>query len=193
MAPAATLRFLTETMSEVSALANKRLVILGCGYVGAAVARTRRLARAHTIKVEIDPGVPLLCVDPVLMEQVFFNLLDNACKYAPPGTTVKVWARRTPDYVTIEVVDQGPGIPPEACEKVFDMFYRVDQGDAKTAGTGLGLAICRGIVEAHGGTIKAEPGIHEAGTAIIIHLPQRRDIDGLAAQIKADGDQGGVP
>ncbi|RAU21680.1 two-component sensor histidine kinase [Paramagnetospirillum kuznetsovii] len=161
--------------------------------VGAAVARTQRLARAHTIKVEIDSGVPLLCVDPVLMEQVFFNLLDNACKYAPPGTAVKVWARRTPDYVTIEVVDQGPGIPPDASEKVFDMFYRVDQGDSKTAGTGLGLAICRGIVEAHGGTIKAEPGLHGAGTAIIIHLPQRSDIDGLAARISADAEQGGRP
>jgi two-component system sensor histidine kinase KdpD len=160
--------------------------------VGAAVERTGRLARDHTIKVDIDPGVPLLCVDPVLMEQVFFNLLDNACKYAPPGTVVKVWARRTPNYVTIEVIDQGPGIPPEASEKVFDMFYRVDHGDAKAAGTGLGRAICRGIVEAHGGTIKAEPGLNGAGAAIVIHLPQSHDIDGLAARISADAEPEGT-
>jgi len=163
-----------------------------CDIVGAAVERTGRLARDHTIKVDIDPSVPLLCVDPVLMEQVFFNLLDNACKYAPPGTVVKVWARRTPDYVTIEVIDQGPGIPPEASEKVFDMFYRVDHGDSKAAGTGLGLAICRGIVEAHGGSIKAEPGLNGAGTAIVIHLPQPHDIDGLAARISADAEPEGT-
>lgn len=153
--------------------------------VGAAMGRMNRLARDHAIKVEIDANVPLLSIDPVLMEQVFFNLLDNACKYAPPGTAVKVWAKRTPGYVTIEVVDQGPGIPPEARDKVFDMFYRIDHGDAQAAGTGLGLAIGRGIVEAHGGTIKAESGIHGVGTAIVIHLPQRRDIDELAAHLNA--------
>ncbi len=145
--------------------------------VGAAVGRTARLARSHSIKVEIAADMPLLCVDAVLLEQVFFNLLDNACKYAPAGTTVKVWARRTRQHIAIEVVDQGPGIPAEDREKVFDMFYRVDQTDAQTAGTGLGLAICRGIVEAHGGTISAEPGLHGAGTCILIHLPLPPDLD----------------
>ena len=139
--------------------------------VGAAVERARGFARGHTIRVEIDPGMPLLCVDPVLMEQVFFNLLDNACKYSPSGTTVKVWALKTTEHVVIEVADQGPGIPLEDREKVFDMFFRVDQADSQAAGTGLGLAICRGIVEAHGGTIHAEAGMHETGTAIVIHLP----------------------
>jgi two-component system sensor histidine kinase KdpD len=139
--------------------------------VSAAVKRTERLARLHTIRIEIAPGMPLLCLDAVLMEQVLFNLLDNACKYAPPGTPIKVWAIKTAKHITIEVADQGPGIPPEDREKVFDMFYRIDQADSKTAGTGLGLAICRGIVEAHGGTIHAAPGLHGAGTCIIIHLP----------------------
>jgi two-component system sensor histidine kinase KdpD len=160
--------------------------------VGAAVGRMRRLARAHIVKVDIDSGIPLLCVDPVLLEQVFFNLLDNACKYAPAGTTVKIWAKKTPDYVAIEVVDQGLGIPQEDREKVFDMFYRVDMGDAQKAGTGLGLAICRGIVEAHGGTIRAEPGMNGAGTAIVIHLPQQqRDIENMAARAPAGAEQGG--
>ena len=139
--------------------------------VAAAVKRTGRLARHHLVRVEIDPRMPLLCLDAVLMEQVFFNLLDNACKYAPPGTPIKVWAIPTPKQIVIEVADQGPGIPPEDRDKVFDMFYRVTQADSQTAGTGLGLAICRGIVEAHGGTIHAEPGLNEAGTSIIIHLP----------------------
>jgi len=139
--------------------------------VGAAVERARRLSRNHDIRVEIDPEMPLLCVDPVLLEQVFFNLLDNACKYAPPGTTVKVWAKQTANHIAIEVADQGPGIPPEDRERVFDMFYRVGQVDSQAAGTGLGLAICRGIVDAHGGSIKAEPGLNGAGACIVIHLP----------------------
>lgn len=145
--------------------------------VAAAVKRTGRLARHHSIKVEIDPKMPLLCLDAVLMEQVVFNLLDNACKYAPPGTPVKVWAMRTAQHIAIEVADQGPGIPPEDREKVFDMFYRVQAADSQVAGTGLGLAICRGIVEAHGGTIKAEPGLHGGGTCIIIHLPLPPDLE----------------
>lgn len=137
---------------------------------GAAVDRAKRLARAHTIQIDIADDMPLLCVDAVLMEQVFFNLIDNACKYSPPNTAVKVWAIRTPKHIAIEVADQGPGIPPDDRERVFDMFYRVNQADSQS-GTGLGLAICRGIVEAHGGTIHAEPGLHGAGTCIVIHLP----------------------
>ncbi|EME69451.1 osmosensitive K+ channel histidine kinase [Paramagnetospirillum caucaseum] len=153
--------------------------------VGAAVQRSSHLASRHAIKVDIAGDVPLLCVDAVLMEQVFFNLIDNACKYAPAGTPVKVWAMRTPEHVTIEVADQGPGIPPEDREKVFDMFYRVGQTDSQAAGTGLGLAICRGIVEAHGGVIHAEPGLHEAGTCIVIHLPLPPALDLPPAEAEA--------
>lgn len=139
--------------------------------VGGAVERAERLTRSHAVKVDIDPDMPLLCVDAVLLGQVFFNLLDNACKYSPPGTAIKVWARKAADHIAIEVADQGPGIPEADREKVFDMFYRVNLADSQPAGTGLGLAICRGIVEAHGGTIRAEAGLHGSGTAIIIRLP----------------------
>jgi two-component system sensor histidine kinase KdpD len=138
--------------------------------VAAAVERSSRLARAHAIQLEIPADMPLLRVDAVLMEQVFFNLIDNACKYAPPGTPIKVWANPTPQHISIEVLDQGPGIPPEEREKVFEMFYRVRQEDSQS-GTGLGLAICRGIVEAHGGTIHIDAGMNGVGTAIVIHLP----------------------
>lgn len=139
--------------------------------VGAAVHRAKTLARKHELKVEIDPAMPLLCLDPVLMEQMFFNLLDNACKYAPKGTQVKVWAKKRDDHIAVEVTDQGPGIPAEDREKVFDMFYRVNLADSQPAGTGLGLAICRGIVEAHDGQIAAEAGLNGVGTAIVIRLP----------------------
>ncbi|MTJ82145.1 MAG: sensor histidine kinase KdpD [Telmatospirillum sp.] len=139
--------------------------------VHGAVERSDKLLRGRQIKVDIDPKLPLLCLDPILMEQVFFNLLDNACKYSPPGSLVTVWARPGRDQALIEVCDQGAGIPEAAREKVFDMFYRVEAADSQSAGTGLGLAICRGIVEAHGGSIKAEPGLNGAGTCIVIHLP----------------------
>ncbi|HVI52877.1 MAG TPA: sensor histidine kinase KdpD [Candidatus Sulfotelmatobacter sp.] len=153
--------------------------------VGAASQRAKAFARRHEIKVEIAPDMPLLSVDAVLMEQMFFNLLDNACKYAPPGTMVKVWARKRPDHIAIEVTDQGPGIPADDREKVFDMFYRVNLADSQPAGTGLGLAICRGIVEAHGGQIAAEAGLNGAGTAIVIRLPLPPALDLPAAEGEA--------
>ncbi|PKU25374.1 sensor histidine kinase [Telmatospirillum siberiense] len=139
--------------------------------VRAAVDRSGKLLKGRQIKVDIDAGMPLLRLDSILMEQVFFNLLDNACKYSPPGSQVTIWARTSKDLALIEVCDQGAGIPEADRERVFDMFYRVEATDKQTAGTGLGLAICRGIVEAHDGTIKAEPGLHGAGTCIVIHLP----------------------
>lgn len=138
--------------------------------VRAAVDRARRIARRHTLKVEIAADMPLIRVDAVLIEQVVFNLVDNACKYAPPGTVVKIWAKPADGDVVLEVIDQGPGIPPEDREKVFEMFYRVRQTDSQS-GTGLGLAICRGIVEAHGGSIRVDEGIHGVGAAIVVRLP----------------------
>ncbi len=140
--------------------------------VASALSRAQKLARNHTLKVELPADLPLLHVDSVLLEQVFFNLLDNASKYSPPETTIKLWAMAARDHITVEVADQGPGIAEADREKVFDMFYRVRQGDNQVAGTGLGLAICRGIVEAHGGTIRAEPGMNGAGTCIVITLPR---------------------
>ena len=139
--------------------------------VGRAVERADRLLQRRHIKVDIDKTLPLLHIDPVLMEQVFFNLIDNACKYSPEGSIVTVWARRRAKDVLVEVCDQGVGIPEADRQRVFDMFYRVNAGDAQPAGTGLGLAISRGVVEAHGGTVHAEPGLHGNGTCIIINLP----------------------
>ncbi|MCK1975309.1 histidine kinase, partial [Bacillus safensis] len=81
--------------------------------------------------------------------------LDNAAKYAPEGSRIDVTARVDGARAELSVGDDGPGIPPDARGRVFDMFYRVAEGDGQRAGTGLGLAIACGIVEAHGGTIAA--------------------------------------
>jgi two-component system sensor histidine kinase KdpD len=153
--------------------------------IRAATARAEKLLKRRQVRIDIDPHIPLLHVDSVLVQQVFFNLLDNACKYSPPGSAVIIWARAKEDQVLIEVCDQGAGIPEADREKVFDMFYRVQATDKQTAGTGLGLAICRGIIEAHGGTIKAEPGLNGAGTCVVITLPRQEPPAIAAADINA--------
>jgi two-component system sensor histidine kinase KdpD len=110
-------------------------------------------------------------LDAALMEQVLFNLLDNAVKYGPDGSTIKISARREQGSLVIDVSDEGPGLPEDQLERVFDKFYRLERADRQPVGTGLGLSICRGFVEAMGGRIVAlrrEPG---PGTAFRITLP----------------------
>lgn len=139
--------------------------------VGRALGRAKPLLKDRRVKVDIAPDLPLLQLDSVLMEQVLFNLLDNAAKYSPATGAITVWARRQDDRVVAEVCDQGPGIPEADRTRVFDMFYRVAGGDQQTAGTGLGLAIAKGIVEAHGGTIGVLDGMHGVGACLVLRLP----------------------
>jgi len=95
-------------------------------------------------------------VDYVQVEQVLTNLISNSLKYAPPGTTIRIHARPTGENaIHVQVSNEGPPVPPEHLERIFDKFYRVTAADRIT-GTGLGLSICKGIVEAHGGRIWAE-------------------------------------
>lgn len=121
------------------------------------------------VQVEIEPGLPLATLDFVLIVQVLVNLLDNAIKYSQAGQVIEIHATQEPDCLQIAVEDRGPGIPPEDLERVFDKFYRVHRPGSVT-GTGLGLSICRGIVEAHGGTIHAE-NRPLGGTRIVLCLP----------------------
>ncbi len=142
--------------------------------VGSALRRAGPILKAHQTEVELPADLPMLPLDPVLFEQVLFNLLDNAAKYAPAGTTVRLQAWRDGDHVVVQVVDEGPGIPPGDLERVFDKFYRVRKEDQVRAGTGLGLAICRGFVEAMGGSIAAANRIDRSGAVFTIDLPLRR-------------------
>ena len=112
----------------------------------------------HRIQVDIPTDLPLVPVDYLQIQQVFTNLLSNSAKYAPPGSLIKIQACiQPPDAVQVEVSNEGPPVPEEHLERIFDKFYRVTAVD-KVTGTGLGLSICRGIVEAHGGRIWAENG-----------------------------------
>jgi two-component system, OmpR family, sensor histidine kinase KdpD len=134
--------------------------------VGATLHRADKILQNHTVKIEIESDLPLLDLDMVLMEQVLFNLFDNAAKYAPQGSRITVRAR-----AIIQVLDEGEGIPEADLERIFDKFYRVRRADRQRAGTGLGLAICRGFVEAMGGSITAANRIDRQGAVFTIRLP----------------------
>ncbi|MCL5996508.1 MAG: DUF4118 domain-containing protein [Chloroflexi bacterium] len=148
---------------EAGALKPQRQWNILSDIVAATVARLRRVAVNHSVEVDVPEDLPLVPVDHVQMDQVFANLIGNGLKYAPAGTTVKVRARVQPsaqagdragDHLLIEVSNQGPHVPDEHLDRIFDKFYRVTAADRVT-GTGLGLSICKGIIEAHGGRIWA--------------------------------------
>jgi two-component system sensor histidine kinase KdpD len=139
--------------------------------VGSALRRAGKVLVRHDVEVDLAAGLPMLRLDPVLFEQVLFNLLDNAAKYAPPETKVRLQAQRDDDLVRLDILDEGDGIPAGDLERIFDKFYRVQAADRQRAGTGLGLAICRGFVEAMGGTIRAGNRTDRRGAMFTIALP----------------------
>ena len=144
--------------------------------VGSALRRGAKILGGHGVDVRIPADLPVVRVDPVLFEQVLFNLLDNAAKYAPEGSTIDIEGWSGTDTVVVQVADAGPGIPPGDLDRVFDTFYRVRKGDQVRAGTGLGLSICRGFIEAMGGTIAAGNRPDRTGAVFTIRLPKPNDI-----------------
>jgi two-component system sensor histidine kinase KdpD len=100
-----------------------------------------------------------------------FNLLDNASKYSAAGTTISIHSQRDKTSMSLQIIDEGDGIPPTELESVFDKFYRVQKGDHVRPGTGLGLAISRGFVEAMRGTIEAANRSDRSGAVLTIRLP----------------------
>ncbi|SDO71654.1 sensor histidine kinase KdpD [Phyllobacterium sp. OV277] len=143
--------------------------------VGTALDRARKIIGRHKTEIDIPAALPVLRLDAVLFEQVLFNLLDNASKYAPEGSSLRIQAWSDDGWVILQVMDEGPGIPEEDLERVFDTFYRVRKGDRVTAGTGLGLSISRGFIEAMGGTITAERRTDRSGAIFTIRMPIPKD------------------
>ena len=143
--------------------------------IGAAVHRMKALLESFKLDYDIEPDLPLVDLDVLLMEQVLINLFDNAAKYAPPASTVIIGARRENGVVRIQVIDEGPGIPEDRLTRIFEKFHRVNGGDRQRAGTGLGLAICRGFVEAMGGTITAANRPDRSGAIFTVELPMSAD------------------
>ena len=148
--------------------------------VGSALERASKILVRHRVEVELAKDLPMVSVDPVLFEQVLFNLLDNAAKYAPSGTSVRIQSWRDRDSVVLQVLDEGEGIPPADLEQIFDKFYRVQKVDQVRAGTGLGLAISRGFIEAMHGTITAANRTDRSGAVFTVTLPVPPQLDTAA-------------
>jgi two-component system sensor histidine kinase KdpD len=129
--------------------------------VGSALRSRELLLAHHAVRTDLPEGLPLVEIDAVLIERVLCNLVENAAKYSPPGTVIRIAAREAGDRVEVSVEDEGPGLPPGSEERLFEKFVRGRQEDAIT-GVGLGLAICRAIVRAHGGEIRAENIVADA-------------------------------
>jgi two-component system sensor histidine kinase KdpD len=139
--------------------------------VGSALRRAGKILARHKVSLVLAADLPMLELDAVLFEQVLFNLLDNAAKYAPADTTISIRGWRDRDAIVLQVMDEGSGIPPAELESIFDKFYRVQKGDHVRPGTGLGLAISRGFVEAMHGTISAANRTDRSGAVLTIRLP----------------------
>lgn len=143
--------------------------------VGSALERAGKILAGHRVEVELSSELPMVMVDAVLFEQVLFNLLDNAAKYAPPATTIRITSWRAGESVKLQIIDEGDGIPEADLERIFDKFYRARKGDQVRAGTGLGLAISRGFIEALNGTIAAANRVDRPGAVFTITLPALKE------------------
>jgi len=171
---------LDMTRLESGAVQSRNELVDVGDVVGSALQRATNVLTQHKIQLNIDAGVPMAQGDPVLLEQTLFNLLDNAAKYTPTGTTITLLARGNDGRVELQVSDEGAGLPNDARERIFDKFYRVHAADSQRAGTGLGLAICRGFVEAMGGTITATNRADGKGAVFTIILQASKPTPTLA-------------
>ena len=136
--------------------------------VGAALHRLERQIARRKVLADIPANLPMVAIDDVLMEQVFINLIENALKYTPEGSPVEVIARSGANGVEVEVLDRGPGFAAGQESRVFDKYFRGRTNEVR--GAGLGLAICRAIIDAHGGSIKAE-NRKDGGAIIRFQIP----------------------
>ncbi|RBP10628.1 two-component system sensor histidine kinase KdpD [Roseiarcus fermentans] len=139
--------------------------------VQGAAERSRKAFPKQPVRINLAPDLPFVRGDDKLLEQVLFNLLDNAHKYAA-DSGASIHGRREGDEVVISVTDEGPGVKPADLEKVFEKFYRGGRADGRKPGTGLGLSVCRSLIQLMGGTIAAQsPAVRRRGTRIVIRLP----------------------
>jgi two-component system sensor histidine kinase KdpD len=135
----------------------------------AVVARMRPVLTRVRVDLALEPDLPEIPADPMQIDQVVTNLVENAARHSPAGGAVGIHVHRDDGAIQVRVVDEGPGIPPELREKVFEAFYRGTE-DPERPGSGLGLSIAQAIVTAHGGRIWIEDG-DGGGSALVFELP----------------------
>jgi signal transduction histidine kinase len=136
-----------------------------------ALERLRHRHPARRVDADLDPDLPAVEGDAVLLRRALDNLLDNAQKYSPPQSPIRIRAGRREGGVTVSVIDSGEGIPAEDLARLFTPFFRGDKSRTRaTGGVGLGLCLARRIVEAHGGTLTAD-STPSVGTTMTVQLP----------------------
>ncbi|WP_404478123.1 DUF4118 domain-containing protein [Novosphingobium sp. BL-52-GroH] len=140
--------------------------------VAGAVHDTRTSLHDHVVEVDIVPDIPLVRLDPVLLHHCLINLLDNAGRYADPGSPIVIRCRRMPDALLLSVIDQGPGIPSGQEKRVFETFTRLEGSDRVRHGTGLGLAIVKGFAEAMGLSVEASNNEDPWGACFTLRIPK---------------------
>lgn len=143
--------------------------------ISAALSRAQLLTKDHHVRLDIETDLPAVRVDARAVSEVVYSLVDNAAKYSPAGTVIRIEAQRVGELIQMAVADEGAGISVELRQRVFDKFFRAtrdgDFGSSGPSGTGMGLAIAKGIVEAHEGSIWVESGREDRGTRVVLTLP----------------------
>lgn len=157
--------------------------------ITAALKRAERRTRDHRLEVWIEDELPAISVDDHAIAEVVYTLVDNAAKYSPPESTIRIAAGPRDEHtLTVSVEDYGQGVPNEVREHVFEKFFRAmrdgDVSDSRSAGTGMGLAIARGIIEAHDGRIWIEDAQDHVGAKFVFELP----VDDNRSALKQDND-----
>lgn len=152
--------------------------------VEAALQQASSIFSDHRVVIDLPDDLPPVRSDAVLLQQVLYNLIENAAKYSPPASLIQVVGREHGKGVSISVLDEGGGIATADLERIFDKFYRARTAERRATGTGLGLAICRGFLEVMGGTIEAANRDSRSGAAFTITLPMvtHRELDKIEQQ-----------
>jgi two-component system sensor histidine kinase KdpD len=139
--------------------------------VNAALERRRRRLSGHHVSLDMDSNLPFIYVDPVLVEQAFGQIVDNAAKYSPPGSPITVAAKRNGRDIVLSVRDEGAGLTAQESAQLGERFFRGARHATTTSGSGLGLWIAKAFVSANGGKIEAASAGADRGTTVSIHLP----------------------
>jgi two-component system sensor histidine kinase KdpD len=161
---------------EAGALSRSRELVAIGDIIGTTLTRLRPLLVAHRTVLSLEPDLPDIEADPVQLELVLTNLLENAAKYAP-CTQIDIGAHMDGDVLTLTIGDRGPGIPAADEQRIFEKFFRSGSPDHRPGGSGLGLTIAKGIVEAHGGRIEAHNRNRSGGGAVFtLSLPIRQHV-----------------
>jgi two-component system sensor histidine kinase KdpD len=162
---------LDMTRLDAGVIVPKREPVEVGDLVSTTLRRAMPLLKGRVVASTIAPDLPSLSLDFVLAEQALFNILDNASKYSPADGRIEIEARRAGSWIEVVVRDEGPGIDPAAIGRLFETFYRADDGDRRRAGTGLGLAIAKGFVEVQGGTVTARNRSDRSGAEFVVSYP----------------------